>query len=369
MECRSNPQGGAGTPADFGGGFKIERARLGVLDEAVPTILQPAGAPLRNGEIVDGPQGFQIRATHVGGGIAKLVLIVDGGEAAEQFLSDTSPSCRPPYVDFVPCPLDVGGAVAFDTTKVSDGPHRVQVGAVDAAGNAALTPPADVYFANGGVPNGVGATRQARIRASLGGSHALDKVVGFRRREVLHGRLTDTGGHPIRRARVEIRSTSRRRDDRPRLEGRVTTGPGGRFAFKLRLGPSRRILAEYFATSSDPAPSARAAVTLRVRAGVRLTVRPRRTASHGTIRFLGKLLGGPGRAKAQVGLYAVDRTGRRRVPVELLSTGKNGRFRFQYRFVRTFAPFTYRFQARVAAQPGYPYAAGQSRVVTVRIVR
>lgn len=71
----------------------------------------------------------------------------------------------------------------------------------------------------------------------------------------------------------------------------------------------------------------------------------------------------------QVALYAVDRTARRRVPVEVLKTDARGRFRYRYRFMRTFAPFTYRFQARVASQPGYPYAAGRSRIVAVRIVR
>ena len=108
---------------------------------------------------------------------------------------------------------------------------------------------------------------------------------------------------------------------------------------------------------------------LNVRAGVRLRVRPARTTSHGTIKFRGRLKGGPARRGVQVALFAVDRTGRRRVPVSILRADSAGRFKFKYRFVRTFAPFTYRFQARVDAQPGYPYSAGASRVVTVQIVR
>ena len=94
-----------------------------------------------------------------------------------------------------------------------------------------------------------------------------------------------------------------------------------------------------------------------------------RTTSHGTIRFRGRLLGRASSRGVQVALYAVDRRDGAACRSRSSRADSTGRFGFKYRFVRTFAPFTYRFQARVDAQPGYPYAAGTSRVVTVRIVR
>jgi hypothetical protein len=149
----------------------------------------------------------------------------------------------------------------------------------------------------------------------------------------------------------------------------VTTDAKGRFMFRARRGPSRIIRVGYRAFTLDAAPSAVADVTLNVRAGIRLKVAPRRTTSRGTIHFRGRLLGGPGRERVQVTLYAVGRVGRQRVPVTVLRTNGKGRFRFSYQFQRTFAPFTYRFQARLERQPAYPYAAAGSNRVVVRVVR
>ena len=126
-------------------------------------------------------------------------------------------------------------------------------------------------------------------------------------------------------------------------------------------GPSRRLQVEYRATSLDPYPAATTEVRLNVRAGVRLSVSPRKTTSRGTIRFAGRLAGGPGRNGVQVALYAVGRTARQRVPVEVLTTGQQGRFRFRYRFVRTFAPFTYRFQAAFPDNRDIPMPAERHR--------
>ena len=120
---------------------------------------------------------------------------------------------------------------------------------------------------------------------------------------------------------------------------------------------------------SDAHDAASAEVKLAVRSGVALTVRPTRITSRGRIRFRGRLLAGPHREGTQVAIEAIGRTARARVPVTTLRADAHGRFRFAYRFLRTFAPFTYRFRAMVYRQASYPYAAGASRVVLVRIVR
>ena len=134
-------------------------------------------------------------------------------------------------------------------------------------------------------------------------------------------------------------------------------------------GSSRRITLAYRPFDTDLTPATTAVVTLNVRAGVSLKVRPRRTTSRGRISFSGRLLGGPNRAGTQVQLFAVARKGRDRVPVATLRADRRGRFHFGYRFRRTFAPFTYYFQAVVPRQNSYPYATGSSKRVSVRIVR
>jgi hypothetical protein len=125
----------------------------------------------------------------------------------------------------------------------------------------------------------------------------------------------------------------------------------------------------YRAYKSDERFSAAADLMLGVRPAISLSVRPRRVRNGGRIRFHGRLLSGPGRVGTQVILEAVGRQERQRVPVATLRADRKGRFGFSYRFLRSFAPFTYRFRARLIPQAAYPYAAGASPVVIVKIVR
>ena len=224
---------------------------------------------------------------------------------------------------------------------------------------------------NGGVANGANPSRRALLTTGFrrrGGLRAQETTDGGAR-PLLTGRLVTAAGAPISGALLEVMRTTDRPGARMRLEGTARTDRRGRFEFRLKGGPSRRLTVRYRAYSLDPEPSAESIANVRVRARVRLRVRPRRTTARGRIAFTGWLLGGPGRSGVQVALYAVDRGGRHRVPVSVLTADRRGGFAFAYRFLRSFAPFTYRFIARVEAQAGYPYAAGSSPVATVRIVR
>jgi hypothetical protein len=82
---------------------------------------------------------------------------------------------------------------------------------------------------------------------------------------------------------------------------------------------------------------------LSVGAGVTLSVTPRRVSSRGTIRFNGRLRGGPGRAGTQVVIYALGGA-RERIPVATVRASVEGKFRYRY-----------------------PYATGSSGTATVRI--
>jgi hypothetical protein len=323
--------------------------------------------------VLDGAAAVTVSATDVGGGVARFEVVVDGMPIATEPVDDLYPSCRVPFVALVPCPSSVARSFAFDTSAVSNGGHRVQIAAVDAAGNRTYSAPVDVRIANGAEPNGAGASRGARLVARFApkrGRLGRDRArVRFGSTREIRGRLVDAGGAPIANARLDVLATNRHPGARQVREGVVTTRADGVFRYRPPPGPSRRFELAYRAFSLDPDPSATAVVTLDVRAGVTLDVRPRRTTSRGTIRFRGRLRGEPGHAGVQVTLYAVGRDVRSRVPVAVLRTGTAGRFRFRYRFLRTFAPFTYRFVAHVERQRAYPYAAGSSRPATVRVVR
>jgi hypothetical protein len=368
VEClRPNAAGECGD-ANPAGSLRIGRSRIALSDDVAPTLEPPSGALVARGAALEGAQAVSVAASDVGGGVARFEVLVDGETVAQETLAGDHPGCRTPYVDVVPCPSNTARSFAFDTNAVADGKHVLQIAAFDAAGNRMLSSPVQVRVGNRATANGRGASRSARLvaRFERGGRRT---TVGYRRTRALHGRLTGPDRRPIANARIEVMASNARPGARTRREGVIETRDDGRFRYVPLRGPSRRLQLRYHAFTLDPEPSASATMKFSVRAGVRLNVRPRRASSRGTVRFHGRLAGGPGRAGVQVTLYAVARRGRNRVPVAVLRTDDAGRFRFRYRFVRTFAPFTYRFQAHLERQRDYPYASSSSRKVTVRIVR
>lgn len=147
----------------------------------------------------------------------------------------------------------------------------------------------------------------------------------------------------------------------------VKTDARGVWTVVVPRGPSREIRVAYRAFSFDEGPSRELIARVDVPARVRLSITPRRVGRRGTIYFRGALAGGPGRDGTHVTLYAVDRRGRGRIPVAVLRCDGLGRFRYSYRFSRTPGPTTYRFVAVLERQKGYPYDAGISPIVGVRV--
>ena len=72
---------------------------------------------------------------------------------------------------------------------------------------------------------------------------------------------------------------------------------------------------EYKAYTLDPAPVSSASVTLGVRAGLRLKLRPRKVRNGQRIVFRGQLKGGPARKGTRVSIDVLVPDARRRVPI------------------------------------------------------
>jgi hypothetical protein len=360
------------SPSDPASYAVVFSSRIGLSDVDRPTFLRgPIGPLVETDRPVTAEQDARYAAEDIGGGLARVAVLVDGVVRKEQPAAPADASCREPYVQLVPCPLASDGSISFDTATLPDGPHSVAVALIDAAGNRTVSDAETVIFKNRHIANGVNASRSAKLRTwfPVNGKSRASRTVSFGRRARILGRLTTGDGTPIRRATIELTSTPRAAGASARGLAPIVTNNQGRFAFTPAAGSSRRFTLAYRAFDTDSTPAATAEVTLNVRAGVRLNVKPRRTTSRGRISFSGRLLGGPNRAGTQVQLFAVARKGRDRVPVATLRADGRGRFYFGYRFRRTFAPFTYYFKAVVKRQNAYPYATGSSKRVSVRIVR
>jgi len=145
----------------------------------------------------------------------------------------------------------------------------------------------------------------------------------------------------------------------------VATGADGRAMLLLEPGPSRRVLLEYRAHVGDTQPAAVDRLRLDVRAGVTLTVRPRRLRSVRAIRLSGRLLAAPVSGSGKIVTLQAYERGRWR-DFESARTRRRGRFSARYRFSRD-ARGTFPIRAVARADAAYAYATGRSRTVRVRV--
>ncbi len=358
-------------PPGPGGVVSIYAARMRLLDALAPTFdAAPRGTLVEAAEPVDKVQTVSVSAHDAGGGLRRAALVVDGEPVVWAKPDADAPTCSEPYVAAVPCPLAGSFTIAFDTRAIANGPHRVKLVVGDAAGNSATTAESNVTVKNLGAPNGAGATRLAALTVRVAGSRAaapLQARVAFGHSARLTGKLVDAAGAPIAGAGLEVAYRVLRPGSPWHSQGPITTDAQGAWSLIVPRGSSREVRIGYRAFSYDETVSRELVARVDVTAQVRLSVTPRHVGRHGTIRFRGRLGGGPGQADTQVALYAVDARGRSRVPVAVLPCDENGRFTWAYRFSRTPGPTTYRFEAVLRRQAGYPYSAAQSPRVAVRV--
>jgi hypothetical protein len=141
----------------------------------------------------------------------------------------------------------------------------------------------------------------------------------------------------------------------------VTTDAAGGFTYVIEPGPTRRL----WFVHRDGSSAAAASVLVRVRALVGLRASPRSLRNGETVELEGRIGGRPLLARLLVELQA--RRGSGWQTFATTRAGRGGAFTYRYRFTRTVGTQVYRLRARVPAQPGYPYAAGGSRPVRVRV--
>ena len=141
------------------------------------------------------------------------------------------------------------------------------------------------------------------------------------------------------------------------------TAADGTFSYKLPRGPSRTVTFAYSAFSGDAEPTTTSSLRTVVRALVSASIRPRSVRAGRKITLTGRL-GLLGHEGIEVEIQA--RNGRVWRTVGTVKTTRSGRFRWPYRFSRAGAGSTFAFRVRVDS-PIYPFAAGNSRPILVRV--
>lgn len=381
---------GFACPGDCTLGSDVGHVRVADAQFDVDDPSAPVGGLVGSGadaQVWSGVVRLRLNAVDEGSGLYRAVVVVDGADASVVPLGEGA--CRdigsdPAVNEFAaarPCPLRIDdGALHVDSAALPQGRHEVRVALEDAAGNRTVIfgPVVRMIAANGaigpgsdlslrGAANGEGASDDARLTAHWGRRGARTRLVSrFGRSHVVRGRLRTADGTPVARAVLDVISRTTAVDARTlaKRNGPVT-GADGRWSLVLpRNVSSRDVTFRYRSHVGDTIPTATASVRLRVRAGLRLAIHPRVARRGQTIRFAGRLLGGPlPRGGKQIVLVARARRGPW-LRFNVIRTGTAGRFRATYRFQQPGA-VAYRFRALSRAEAAYPYLAGGSNVVTV----
>jgi len=327
---------------------------------------------------VRGTSDIAFSATDPGSGVYEAVFSVDGQVVQASVVNEDGGRCRnvgqttdgrAAFLYVQPCLGSVSADMGFDTTSVSNGPHRLIVTVIDAAGNAAPVLDREVTVANPpgiGPPNGTNASAQATLVAHWKGTSRASVTSRYGRAPTVVGRLTAPGGGPISGALIDVSATPAFQGSRPVAMASPRTGPDGRFSVRVGGGASSSTLRlAYRSHLGDSPPVATSTLILRVRAGVALEVAPRTASVGRSIFFRGRLLGGPVPREGKQLVLEARSPGSPWIEFDVVRTNARGRYRASYRF-KFPGPAAYQFRVLSEPESDYPFAAGSSNVVGVR---
>ncbi len=249
----------------------------------------------------------------------------------------------------------------WDPTAHRPGTYELQASGFDLAGNTA----ASNRRANGSRMLVVNPQRaETRIEARIVESTAASPGSG----RSLRGRLRSANGVPLPGREVEVVETYAPGAVLPSRTATVGTGAEGDFTLRLAPGPSRRLQLS-FAGERSFAPAPAATVSFEVPSRVRLATSSRRARIGGRpVVFRGRVAK-LGAALPRGGLAVALQfrlPGLKWSEFRTVASDSRGRFHYPYAFADDDSRgVRFQFRAVVAAQEGWPYAAGTSRAVSV----
>jgi len=347
--------------------LSLARADITLADNSAPVITAPPSGPLVSAQRpLAGVQSVSIAASDRGAGVYRVALEIDGNVELSATIDDNDGQCRTPFVRVVPCPLNAGTTVDFDTSTLADGPHQLRVLVSDAANNTTPWGPMGFVSDNASCDTEP-ATTEMKLTAGLvdgrhGGRSRKTMTVDYSAGATVTGAVLQADGTPIADAAVCVVAENDAPGAPRSVEGTVLTDEMGRFTAKLPKGPSRTVSLVY----RSPAGSAvSSSVQLKVRPVVSVRA-PRQWLRNGQRLLLhGRISRPVPRRGVVVTVYA-----RRSRHWQQFASGRarsDGRFTIAYQFTRTAGRVRYRLRAAVPEQPAYPFASGSSPPFAVRV--
>jgi hypothetical protein len=381
-------------PNYFASGVDVYGTRVTVEDTTQPS-LSVADSGLFVAAEVSGVRPVLVPAASDTSGIKKLAVFADGDPSPVGALDFEQDLNRCDWSKAAPCQNVSEMEIPVDTRQLADGEHSFVVKAYDAAANEKASTTRYAIVKNGttpsptspdpgptaapptdgtGLPNGIGVAPDSagtstnlglRLTAVFRGTGKTALKAKFGRTVTVRGHLTQ-GGSPIGDAQIKYSALMTRAGARARNLGSVRTDSNGWFAIKLATKLGSRQLRFAYSPQIGGAIAATAQAQLNVLAPVTFKVGPKRTRNHHAVVFRGRLRAGPIPRKGKLVNLQVVVDGRWHTFATVRST-KRGKFRYRYRFTRTYGRVTYRFRALSRYEAAYPFVAGHSRTVRLRV--
>lgn len=381
---QQGPPDGACMAGESGRGhLRINGLDLTIQDDTAPTATAASGTILQSGPRA-GTQSLTFAASDVGAGVFQAIAQVDGKEIG-RIRPDPSPTCADAgslpemeleFLRVQPCQRSLGVAFDIDTTKLSNGPHRLSALVRDASGNLSNALSYDVTIANTTPPTaGGGDTAGTATGPNGSGGDPSTGTLGFKkaprnvkakygRKQTVTGTLADGKGTPIAGATVDVSERVQLPSATWTKVGSVTTDAKGKYRFQPATGASRRLRFSYSATRGSTDYRSTREVLVSVSAGMTIAAKPRTVARRGLVRLSGKVRidALPKGAWIEV---QVRRVGGWQT-VSSRRTDRNGRWTFAHRLQRA-ANTTLAFRARLRPASDIASAESTSSAVRVRV--
>ena len=186
--------------------------------------------------------------------------------------------------------------------------------------------------------------------------------VGFGRHVKIAGQLRTRAGDAISGAEVQILESSAVSSEHALAT--LRTDQRGRWVYLARA-TSTSVLRVVHAGTATTLPSQRE-VKLLVPATSTIEARPRRLLNGQAVTFGGVLRSGPIPAAGKLVELQVVLSGRWQT-FQTVRSDARGAWKVRYRFRRSCGLTRYRFRARLPAEAGYPFEAGRTAPVLVRV--
>jgi hypothetical protein len=343
------------------------------VDPNAPTLTSLTGSMLSPG-VLHGHQEVLAQAADVGGGIAKMEVLVNGVQAAPP----TSLPCsiakvaNPSYTGIAaaapaPCPSSYKATWNLDTAAYpfQEGADTVQVCASDFAtfgeANRTCSSPQTVTVDNSCAESPVAGG--STLSTHFARNETEEVTVPYDTDAKVTGELANQAGEAISGATICVQLATQGSAKGLVPAGTATTDASGHFEYAVPAGPNRSILLGYRHDSFQIANS------LRYYAHVRPTIKLSAGKLHNgqVVKISGKLPGGPVAAGRVVEFKASALHSKKWYPFGETTTNGGGRFHFHYRFDGTTRTTIYRMEVAVPRQNNFPWKAGHSKPALVEV--